>query len=143
MNAAILVAPNSIMERGKQMKRIRYEPKVKASIIAAVQEARKSGKSWAEALVAAHQAGYKGTVDSLTQFVAANNSAKKTAAVKKAMAKATPAVAKPAVKAPTVKTPAVKPPQGALDINALVHKAVTDAVVNALEALVARIKGGK
>ena len=125
------------------MKRIRYEPQVKASIIAAVHEVRKSGKPWAEALVAAQQAGYKGTVESLTQFVSSSSPTKKAATAKKAKAKTKPAVAASAAKAPVVKPSAVKPTSGPLDIAALVHKTVTDAVVNALEALVASIKGGK
>ena len=133
---------NSINGMEKHMKRMRYEPQVKASIIAAVQEARKGGKTWVDALAAAQAAGYKGTVGGLTQFVAASSPTKKTAKVKKAKAKPKPAVPAPAVNAPVAKAPTAKPTSGPLDITALVHKTVTDAVVNALEALLVSIKGG-
>ena len=129
------------------MKRIRYEPQVKAAILAAVQDSRKSGKPWADALAAAQHAGYKGNVDGLTQFVR-NSAAKTTSTAKKTITtkkkgKTTKAKTKRAVAAPAVQTPAAKPSSAPLDITALVHKAVTDAVVKALEGLVASIKGGK
>ena len=123
------------------MKRIRYEPQVKAAILAAVQDSRKSGKPWADALAAAQHVGYKGNVDGLTQFVR-NSAAKKTStATKKGKTKKTKT--KRAVAAPAVQPPAAKPTSAPLDITALVHKAVTDAVVKALEGLVASIKSGK
>ena len=34
---------------GNQMERIRYEPQVKAAVLAVVLDARKGGKTWAEA----------------------------------------------------------------------------------------------
>ena len=114
------------------MKKFRYDQKVKGAIHATVQEARKSGKSWADALKAAQLVGYNGTVPSLTKFV---RPARKST-VKKAKAKSP-------VAAPAVTTPAVKSSSSNLDITALVHKAVTDAVVSALEGLVVRIKSGK
>jgi len=74
----------------------------------------------------------------------------KPAAVKPPVTKpaAVKPAAKPIAKAPAVKKAVVKAPSpqlatGPLDINALVHKAVTEAVVNALESLVASIKAGK
>jgi hypothetical protein len=121
-----------------RMKRIRYEAKIKAAIVTAVQEARKGGKSWAQALDAAQQAGYKGTVASLTQFVGPSGPTKKKSAAKKTKASVKPALAAPAVSRPAVKAAPVQ-----LDIATLVQKTVTDAVVNALEALVANIKDGK
>ena len=126
------------------MKRMRYDPQVKAAIFAAVQDARKGGKTWAEALEAAHKAGYKGNVDSLTQLV--RTSSPKASAVKASAPKKTKvkkAKAKTAVAAPAVKSAAVKSSPAALDITALVHKAVTDAVVQALEGLLVSIKSGK
>ena len=170
------------------MKPKRYEPQVKAAIIAAVHEARKSGQKWTDALEAAKKAGYKGTEGGLVQFVRPDSAPKKAKAAKPAKAKATPTVTAtavtptpvdapseaPTVKLAAVKSPAVKPAtkpaavkpvakritkstttktsveapaaiqtSGPLDITALVHKAVTEAVVNALESLVASIKGGK
>ncbi len=118
------------------MKRMRYDQTTKAAILAAVKDARKSGKSWAQALEVAQQAGYKGTVGSITQFVSAGSAHKKTKPTKKVKAKR-------AVGAPAAKSPAVQSSPVALDITALVHQTVTDAVVKALEGLVASIKGGK
>ena len=132
------------------MKRMRYDPQVKTAILAAVQDARKSGKTWAIALESAQKAGYRGNLDGLSQFVrssttktstpktsAAVASAPKKTKVKKAKTKAKPAVAAPAIKSPVVKS------SSNLDITALVHKAVTDAVVQALEGLLLSIKSGK
>jgi len=147
------------------MKPTRYEPQVKAAIQAAVNEARKGGKKWSEALVIATQAGYKGTEGGLVQFMTPSKPAKKTSKtatsapaaassapavipVKKTKVKAkgkSKAKAKavaPVVKAPTAK-PAATPASGPLDITALVHKTVTDAVVSALEGLLVSLKGGK
>ena len=123
------------------MKRIRYEPQVKAAILAAVQDSRKSGKPWADALAAAQHAGYKGNVDGLTQFVR-NSTAKKTSTATK-KGKTKKAKTKHAVAAPAIQPPAAKPTSAPLDITAMVHKAVTDAVVKALEGLLMSIKGGK
>src|ERR1035437_6000933 len=113
-----------------KMKRMRYDQTTKASILAAVQDARKSGKTWTDALGAAQKAGYKGNVDSLYQFIRTSSATKKPSApagsapkknkVKKAKAK--PAV----VAASAVKAPAVQSPSSHLDITALVHKTVTD-----------------
>ncbi len=131
------------------MKRTRYEPKVKAAIIAAVHDARKSGKTWAETLEPAKQAGYKGTAGGIVQLVNASQSVKKTKATKTEAPAATAKktrqkrkariITAPATKAPTASAPASSP----LDITALVQKTVTDAVVNALESLVASLKSGK
>ena len=140
------------------MERIRYGPQIKAAIIAAVNDARKSGKTWADAFEPAKQAGYKGSPGGLVQLVTASKPAKKTVAPKKvvsetkAPATATATKAKPkqkqkakrVVAAPSVKAPIVSAPSSSsLDIAALVHKTVTDAVVNALESLLANLKSGK
>lgn len=132
------------------MKRVRYEPQVKASILEAVRSARNSGKTWAEALETAKLAGYKGTAGGLVQLVGSSKRTKATAA-SKTIAPATTIAkmtrrkrkAKSAAAAPFVSSPTVKPPSGPLDISALVHAAVTDAVVTALEGLLARLKGHK
>lgn len=149
------------------MKPTRYEPQVKAAIQAAVNEARKGGKKWSEALVVATQAGYKGTEGGLVQFMTPSKPAKKTSKTATSASAPAPAASAPAaipvkktkvkVKgkskakakavAPVVKAPAAKPAatpaSGPLDITALVHKTVTDAVVSALEGLLASLKGGK
>ena len=138
------------------MERIRYGPQIKAAIIAAVNDARKSGKTWADAFEPAKQAGYKGSPGGLVQLVTASKPAKKTVAPKKVVsenkAPATATKAKPkqkqkakrVVAAPSVKAPIVSAPSSSsLDIAALVHKTVTDAVVNALESLLANLKSGK
>jgi len=133
------------------MKRIRYEPQIKAAIIAAVQEARKSGKTWKDALGPAMQAGYKGTEDGLYQLVsksatkapatASSRAAPPATKVKKAVRRrqAKRVAAAPRTKAPTVPAPTSAP----LDITALVLKTVTDAVVTAMESLVTKLKSGK
>lgn len=146
----------------QHMKRIRYEPQVKEAIKAAVNEARKSGKKWSEALVIATRAGYKGTAGGLVQLMAPSKPATKTSKPATSAPAAAPAVipvkktkvkakqkykakakaAAPVVKAPTVK-PAATQASCSLGITALVHKTVTDAVVSALEGLLASLKGGK
>ena len=130
------------------MERIRYEPQVKTAIVAAVKDARKRGKTWAKALEPAKQAGYKGTAGGLVQFVRSSSTPKKPSAPaasvpKKTKGKKAKTKAKRAVAARPVSSPVVKPSSSSLDINALVHKAVADAVVTALEGLVASLKRGK
>ena len=130
------------------MKRVRYEPQVKAAIHSAVLEARKSGKKWSEALEVAKQAGYKGTEGGLMQFMTPSKPATKVKASKPVKVKVSaPAKVKgkpgrkPKVQA-TASAPIVSAPvsAGPLDITALVHKTVTDAVVSALEGLLATLK---
>ena len=140
------------------MKRKRYSDKVKASILATVQEARKVGKTWGEAFQASKQMGYKGTVEGLSQMirnskptitaeptnspvngsvVPESGTAQNLTAPARVKRKYTRTAAAPAT---STASPAAKPSAG-LDITALVHKAVTDAVVNALETLLVNIKG--
>ena len=121
------------------MKRIRYEAQVKAAIIAAAHEARKSGKTWTATLETAKQAGYKGTEGGLYQLVNASAPSKKAVAPKAAAPKATTGKKAKQKPAPAVSAPI----SGSLDISALVHKTVTDAVVGALEALLVSLKSGK
>jgi len=124
------------------MERIRYEPQVKAAILTAVQEARKAGKSWAEALDAAKKIGYLGTEGGLYQFVSKSKSAKK-AKTRKAAAPATAKKVKPgrkAKRAAAVKAPLAQSTSSSLDIMGMVQKAVTGAVVSALEGLLTRLK---
>ncbi|MGD0089886.1 MAG: hypothetical protein ABSE73_08190 [Planctomycetota bacterium] len=47
----------------------RYKAKTKAAIIEAALAARKTGKTWAEALQAGQQAGYRGSLGGLEQMV--------------------------------------------------------------------------
>ena len=51
------------------MKRNSYNAGTKAAIIEAVRNARKAKKSWAEACLAAKEAGYKGTLPGLEQLL--------------------------------------------------------------------------
>jgi hypothetical protein len=138
------------------MKRMRYDEKVKQAIHAAVHEARKT-KTWAESLAPAKEAGYKGNLAALSQFMATAKKPKAPAAAKE-VAPATAVTAAPlapakkkrrtkmAVSAPAkAAAPAVsaQAPATSLDISALVHKTVTDAVVGALEGLLLSLKAAK
>jgi hypothetical protein len=105
-----------------QMERIRYEPQVKAAILEAVKEARKSGKPWAATHEAAKQSGYKGTVDGLYQFIRASGLSKKRKKHKKASVVA-------AVKAPA------SPDSLSSMLEAHIQKAVSLCLNKAISAL--------
>jgi hypothetical protein len=99
--------------------RIVYTPEVKAKIVEAATTTKKTG-SWKDAHVAAQEIGYKGSLDSLIQFMkGVRKAAKKAVPAKKTVpapviAQAAPTAAKPAAKkrkskaAPTATKPAPK-----------------------------------
>lgn len=51
------------------MPRNTYDAKTKAAIIAAASDARKAGKTWAEALEDAKKAGYAGSLQGITKMM--------------------------------------------------------------------------
>jgi hypothetical protein len=51
------------------MPKVHYEPKVKASILAAASAARSAGKPWAVAFSAAREAGYNGSLQGIMQML--------------------------------------------------------------------------
>src|SRR4051794_23236338 len=55
------------MEESMAVKR--YDPAVKTAFSKAATDARKAGKTWAEAFEAAKEAGYKGTAGGLQQLL--------------------------------------------------------------------------
>ena len=64
-------AKSAKKRRGKRSRR-GYDDAVKAAIVNAVLAARKSGESWRKAHGAAEEAGYKGTLGGLVQFIRQN-----------------------------------------------------------------------
>ena len=64
-------AKSAKKRRGKRSRR-GYDDAVKAAIVSAVLGARKAGESWRKAHGAAEEAGYKGTLGGLVQFIRQN-----------------------------------------------------------------------